>query len=43
VLPRHDGLVGGTVTFKVSVARTHVVMMAATLAKGTTHIENASA
>lgn len=38
-----NGLVGGTVRFpKVSVGATHVVMMAATLAKGTTHIENAA-
>lgn len=38
-----NGLIGGTVTFpKVSVGATHVVMMAATLAKGTTHIENAA-
>lgn len=38
-----NGLVGGTVTFpKVSVGATHVVMMAATLAKGTTRIENAA-
>lgn len=38
-----NGLIGGTVTFpKVSVGATHVVMMAATLAKGTTQIENAA-
>ncbi len=38
-----NGLIGGTVTFpKVSVGATHVVMMAATLAKGTTRIENAA-
>lgn len=38
-----NGLVGGVVNFpKVSVGATHVVMMAATLAKGTTHIENAA-
>lgn len=36
-------LKGGTVTFpKVSVGATHVVMMAATLAEGTTVIENAA-
>ncbi|MFK8035341.1 MAG: UDP-N-acetylglucosamine 1-carboxyvinyltransferase [Hyphomicrobiales bacterium] len=38
-----NGLVGGVVDFpKVSVGATHVVMMAATLAKGTTHINNAA-
>ncbi|MBL4646589.1 MAG: UDP-N-acetylglucosamine 1-carboxyvinyltransferase [Rhizobiales bacterium] len=38
-----NGLVGGTVTFpKVTVGATHVVMMAATLAKGTSTIENAA-
>ena len=38
-----DGLVGGRVTFpKVSVGATHVVMMAATLARGETVIENAA-
>nr|WP_306264902.1 UDP-N-acetylglucosamine 1-carboxyvinyltransferase [Pararhizobium sp. IMCC3301] len=38
-----NGLVGGTVRFpKVSVGATHVTMMAATLAKGTTRIENAA-
>ncbi len=37
------GLVGGPVRFpKVSVGATHVVMMAATLANGTTTIENAA-
>lgn len=37
------GLVGGPVLFpKVSVGATHVVMMAATLAKGVTTIENAA-
>src|ERR1041384_805451 len=37
------GLVGATVNFpKVSVGATHVIMMAATLAKGTTVIENAA-
>jgi UDP-N-acetylglucosamine 1-carboxyvinyltransferase len=37
------GLVGNTVTFpKVSVGATHVIMMAATLAKGETVIENAA-
>lgn len=37
------GLVGGTVTFpRVSVGATHVVLMAATLARGTTIIENAA-
>jgi UDP-N-acetylglucosamine 1-carboxyvinyltransferase len=38
-----DGLVGNRVVFpKVSVGATHVVMMAATLAKGETVIENAA-
>ena len=37
------GLIGATVTFpKVSVGATHTVMMAATLARGTTVIENAA-
>jgi len=37
------GLVGATVTFpKVSVGATHTIMMAATLARGTTVIENAA-
>ena len=37
------GLVGNTVTFpKVTVGATHTVMMAATLARGTTIIENAA-
>jgi len=37
------GLVGATVTFpKVSVGATHTIMMAATLARGTTIIENAA-
>lgn len=37
------GLVGATVTFpKVTVGATHVIMMAATLARGTTVIENAA-
>jgi UDP-N-acetylglucosamine 1-carboxyvinyltransferase len=37
------GLVGATVTFpKVTVGATHTVMMAATLARGTTIIENAA-
>ena len=37
------GLVGGRVTFpKVTVGATHVIMMAATLARGTTIIENAA-
>ncbi|MHB1110534.1 MAG: UDP-N-acetylglucosamine 1-carboxyvinyltransferase [Devosia sp.] len=37
------GLVGATVTFpKVTVGATHVIMMAATLARGTTIIENAA-
>jgi UDP-N-acetylglucosamine 1-carboxyvinyltransferase len=38
-----NGLKGGTVRFpKVTVSGTHVAMMAATLAKGTTTIENAA-
>jgi len=37
------GLIGGTVTLpKVSVGATHTIMMAATLARGTTVIENAA-
>jgi UDP-N-acetylglucosamine 1-carboxyvinyltransferase len=37
------GLVGGTITFpKVTVSGTHVALMAATLAKGTTVIDNAA-
>ena len=37
------GLIGATVTFpKVSVGATHTIMMAATLARGTTIIENAA-
>src|SRR5690606_33228620 len=37
------GLVGGTVSFpKVTVGATHVIMMAATLARGVTTIENAA-
>jgi UDP-N-acetylglucosamine 1-carboxyvinyltransferase len=37
------GLIGATVTFpKVSVGATHTIMMAATLARGTTVIENAA-
>jgi len=39
----NGGLIGNRVTFpKVSVGATHTVMMAATLAKGTTIIENAA-
>ena len=44
-LPRapKGGLIGGTVRFpKVSVGATHTIMMAATLARGTTVIENAA-
>ena len=39
----NGGLVGATVSFpKVTVGATHVIMMAATLARGTTIIENAA-
>ncbi|WP_310620942.1 UDP-N-acetylglucosamine 1-carboxyvinyltransferase [Flexibacterium corallicola] len=43
VAKAHGGLKGGRVTFpKVSVGATHTVLMAATLAKGETVIENAA-